>query len=179
MFYTYLWLREDGTPYYVGKGKGNRAYKNHRIGKAPLGRIVIYPAVSEADAFETEVALIWYYGRKDHGVGCLRNLTDGGEGVSGNDKPKTLEHRLKIGKAHKGMKRSAETCINIGNALRGKHIHTEEWKKHHSEVLKGRKRPPRSKEWKERLSISIAKNRAEKFGPNRRNCRKKAYGGSR
>ena len=83
MFYTYLWLREDGTPYYAGKGKGNRAYKNHRIGKAPLGRIVIYPAESEADAFETEVALIWYYGRKCLGTGCLINLSNGGDGPAG------------------------------------------------------------------------------------------------
>jgi hypothetical protein len=155
MFYTYLWLREDGTPYYVGKGKGNRAYKNHRIGKAPLGRIVIYPAESEADAFETEVALIWYYGRKDTGAGCLRNLTDGGEGVAGNNKPKTLEHRLNIGKAHKGMKRSARARANIAKAGVGKHNHTEEWKKQHSECLKGRKRPPRSKEWVENYKHSM------------------------
>ena len=80
MYYTYLWFREDGTPFYVGKGKGDRAYsKDHRHTVPPKERIVIYSAESEVDAFETEVALIWYYGRKDLGTGCLRNLTDGGE----------------------------------------------------------------------------------------------------
>ena len=139
MFYTYLWLREDGTPYYVGKGKGNRAYVNHRIGKAPLGRIVIYPAESEVDAFETEVALIWYYGRKDLGTGCLRNLTDGGDGVSGHRHsaesikrmqeayrpPITKEQRAKISlagmgkhKFWKGKTFSAEHCAKIGEASR-------------------------------------------------------------
>ena len=32
MFYTYLWLREDGTPYYVGKGKVIGQYGDIRIG---------------------------------------------------------------------------------------------------------------------------------------------------
>lgn len=80
-FYTYLWLRESGTPYYVGKGKGIRAFTNkgHTV-KLPKKKefIMIHPAESEADAFETEVALIWYYGRKDIGTGILRNKTNGG-----------------------------------------------------------------------------------------------------
>ena len=86
MFYTYLWLREDGTPYYAGKGSGNRAYHHHKRigGKAPTkDRVIVYPADSETDAFETEIALIWYYGRKDLGLGCLCNNADGGEGPAG------------------------------------------------------------------------------------------------
>jgi hypothetical protein len=85
MFYTYLWLRGDGTPYYVGKGSGKRAFTSGAHGvhrPKDTGRIILQEHSSEEDAFCAEIFLIAYYGRKDTGVGCLRNRTDGGEGLS-------------------------------------------------------------------------------------------------
>jgi hypothetical protein len=84
-FYTYFWLREDGTPYYVGKGTGNRFW-NSRPGHRPptdRARILIQEFPSEADALAAEIFLIAFYGRKDNGTGILRNRTDGGDGISG------------------------------------------------------------------------------------------------
>lgn len=83
-FYTYLWLREEGTPYYVGKGSGKRAFQRHkRIGHPPPhSRIIIQHFDSEVDAFDAERLLISIYGRKQFG-GLLCNLTDGGEGPVG------------------------------------------------------------------------------------------------
>jgi|ERR1035437_1109198 hypothetical protein len=82
MYYTYLWLRENGTPYYVGKGSGVRAFTSwaHGVHKpADKERILVQEFESEKEAFEAEKFLIAYYGRLDLGTGCLRNLTDGGE----------------------------------------------------------------------------------------------------
>jgi hypothetical protein len=75
-YYTYLWLREDGTPYYVGKGCGKRAFE--RSGHTCLppkdkNRILLQDFPDETSAFAAEVFLIAHYGRLDLGTGCLRN----------------------------------------------------------------------------------------------------------
>ena len=87
-FYTYAYLREDGTPYYIGKGLGSRLYaKCGRRGCNPpadKSRIIILKQnLTEEEAFRHEVYMIAIFGRKDLGTGILYNFTDGGEGVSG------------------------------------------------------------------------------------------------
>jgi len=110
MFYTYLWLREDGTPYYAGKGTEFRAYQKHhnRVGKCPpKDRVILQEFLSEADAFEAEQFLILYYGRKDLGTGCLINMSDGGEGSAGYIPTEAAKQKNRA--AHLGKKQSEET----------------------------------------------------------------------
>ena len=85
-FYTYMWLRGDATPYYVGKGTGKRAFQRRDHGvHRPVAdaRILVQHWASEAEAFEMEKYYIRLFGRKDNGTGILKNLTNGGEGMSG------------------------------------------------------------------------------------------------
>src|ERR1035437_9812227 len=85
-YYSYLWLREDSSPYYAGKGCGKRAYRSlhHNVNcPADIARILVFLHPTEADAFESEIAFIKWFGRKDIGTGCLRNITNGGEGQAG------------------------------------------------------------------------------------------------
>ena len=92
-FYVYAYLRTSaskngaaGTPYYIGKGQGNRAYScNHSV-EVPSDRNniqIIADEITEDEAFQEEIRLIKEHGRVDLGTGCLHNFTDGGEGVSG------------------------------------------------------------------------------------------------
>lgn len=88
-FYTYAWLREDGTPYYIGKGTERRAYrgggrKRNRQPPKDKSRILILKKnLTEEEAFKHEIYMIALYGRKDLGTGILINLTNGGDGIRG------------------------------------------------------------------------------------------------
>lgn len=121
-FYVYAYLRKDGTPYYIGKGSGDRAWVNHRyktsneqkyrgLHTPPRSRIIIMEHnLSELGAFALERRYIRWYGRKDIGTGILRNKTDGGEGAAGN----IPWHKGKTGVY------SAETLIRNSLANKGR-----------------------------------------------------------
>ncbi len=87
IFYTYAWLRTDGTPYYIGKGHGSRAWDFRRKGinrPSDNSRVLILKKhLCEQDAFDHEVYMIFVLGRKDTGTGILHNRTNGGEGLAG------------------------------------------------------------------------------------------------
>jgi len=124
-----------GTPYYVGKGRGNRAYsKNRKITRRPTdpSRIVFVAiGLTEQEAFQEETRLIKQYGRIDLGTGCLRNRTDGGEGQCGRIQPEEEKRRKSEWmKAHP----------NRGNALLIETCHTPEARAKAAANNRGKKR---------------------------------------
>ena len=144
-YYTYAYLREDKTPYYIGKGKGNRAYKKHRKGigvpKDKSRIIFLKQNLTEEEAFRHEIYMIAVFGRKDLGTGILHNLTDGGDGASGY--VFSEETKRKQSEAHKGnttwlgKTHSEETKRKMSDTRKGK-THSEETKRKQSEAKKGK-----------------------------------------
>ena len=111
-FYVYEhWRPDTGLPFYVGKGKGTRAFsarrgRHHRnvVGKLKrLGFAVevrkVFTHLDEETAFILEKAQIAYW--RFRGI-KLANLTDGGEGSSGFRPSKEVVQRrnASIRKAH-------------------------------------------------------------------------------
>ncbi len=111
-YYVYMYLRAKdsehgpkGSPYYIGKGKGRRSVSlQHSVNRPsdPSRVVIIEREMTEVDAFQAEILLIYRYGRIDKKTGCLRNRTDGGEGQSG--RILSREQRAKIGEFHRGRK---------------------------------------------------------------------------
>ena len=140
IYYCYIWKREDGTPYYIGKGKENRYKKKRRgVTAPPRNQSNIFFAcegVTESEAFEMEIALISLLGRKDLGTGILQNRTVGGDGNSGwvpseetkrkigeaNRNP-SEETRRKLIESHKGNRHSEESKRKMSDARRGEKNH--------------------------------------------------------
>jgi hypothetical protein len=82
MYYTYAYLRTDGTPYYIGKGCRDRmnAKLHPGISLPPENRrIKLKEGLSNEESLRHEKYMIFVFGRKDLGTGILYNRTDGGE----------------------------------------------------------------------------------------------------
>jgi len=179
-FYTYAYLREDRTPYYIGKGEARRAYsKHHRVSVPPLDRILFLKKnLLEEDALKHEEYMIKVFGRKDNGTGILANLTDGGVATSGyirtEEEKKYLRNLWKGEKSpHYGVPKSPEVRIKMSEAQLGEKNHrygkklTEAEKRQRSEKLKGRPAPWNSrKHTKEETEKRIQKMRGRKWWNN-------------
>lgn len=147
IYYVYMLFREDGiTPFYVGKGKGNRWMQHERWaqrGNAYKDNIIcamkdkgievpkkkIAENLTNDEACALEIRLIAEIGR--HPNGPLTNLTRGGDGVVDHSE----EAKASIGKATRerqlGRPLSAEHRAKVSAALKGKKLSDE-----HKELLR-------------------------------------------
>jgi hypothetical protein len=152
-FYVYALENPiTGLPFYVGKGKGNRAYhhsveiyrkpthnqNNHKLNT--IRKIIeagyevavkfIDTNLTEEIAFELEMFMIDMLGRKDTKTGILTNLTDGGEGLSGLTRDLSGENNPSYGKRGElsplfGRKHTAESLLKMSLSQKGKVISEE------------------------------------------------------
>ena len=169
-YYTYAYLREDKTPYYVGKGKGRRLYKRtKRDIKPPKDKtriIFLKQNLTEEEAFKHEIYMIAVFGRKDLGTGILRNKTDGGDGVSGYIFTETQRQAvIKSNKKRKGWKLTEEVKRELSERAKGRKL-TEEAKQKLSEKAKLRVGWKHTQEAKIKMSKSQSKYIYELKSPN-------------
>lgn len=113
MFYVYQYLTEDGTPYYIGKGKGRRMHVPHTKTELPPieRRQIIKDRLTNEEAKALEKELITKYGRKADG-GSLDNI------------------KINQWACFAGWKHSEETVRKIKEGNTGK-IRTAEHREHY------------------------------------------------
>jgi len=154
IFYVYQYLREDGSPFYIGKGSDNRINQTHlpyiTIPNRQF-RKIIKSNLTEKEAFKIELSLIKKYKRKIDG-GILENkkisrwvaqsgwthsdeakqkISKANAGKIRTEKhkkdysnPKSIEHAEKIRQANLGRKNTLERNNKIKESMKNKRWYT-------------------------------------------------------
>ena len=125
-YYVYIYSDKQGLPYYVGKGVGKRIRQRHQV-KVPTSnsQVQIHYFDTEQEAFDTEIQLIEFFGRKLTG-GLLHNICTGGSGTTGMRH--TDEAKERIRSAQLGSKKPPLTThhkLAIKKALAKTYLITE------------------------------------------------------
>lgn len=150
LFYVYEhWRPDKDQCFYVGKGRGDRAYwmhnrnRFHRCVTEKLKREglqvdvrIIASGLNEAEAFRLEIERIAFWKSQD---ADLANATAGGEGVAGL--VMSEEARAKMRDARLGKKQSPELVEKRIAPLRGKKANPDSIRRG-AEKRRGRKLDP-------------------------------------
>lgn len=120
MYYVYLHKKLNGEVFYVGKGKGRRAYSKHSrnphwnniVNKHGFVAEIVLSGLQEWYAFELEKDMISYYGLKSDG-GTLVNMSDGGEGNSGYIYTDDVKSRISYRNSGNGNGRADKNVYNF------------------------------------------------------------------
>ncbi len=169
-FHVYHHVRPDtGQVFYVGKGKGRRAFDKgarrgqfwHRIVKKAGGVLVevIAQRLTEDEAFLLEKKNIAAFRRQRV---RLCNLTDGGDGTSGIRRTEAWKRMMSQVHSGKVIPEDVREKISASVKTSG-FVHTDEMRKKMSETHKGQKRAlgyKHTDEWKAAQSIRSAGNKS-------------------
>lgn len=152
-FYVYIHTRlSDGKIFYVGKGRGKRAwdvrhrnrYWHNTVAKHGHAVTILHDGLTEKEAFNLEMIVISMLGLEN-----LTNMTLGGDGPTGHvysEKSKELmsknkkanvtdETRLRHSEGRKKWKFSEETKDRMRRVISGRTL-TPEWKSRIAEAGK-------------------------------------------
>ena len=148
--------KSDGGIFYVGIGDEDRPYKKQGrnshwynvVNKYDYDITILKTNMSWGEACELEIKMITFYGRKDLGLGCLVNMTNGGQGNKGLIQSKKTKQKIReslngkmIGEKNPnfGKKSSEETKQKMREKATGRKS-SEETKLKIKESLTGKKR---------------------------------------
>lgn len=149
-FYVYLHIRKDnGIPFYVGKGSGNRAKQKKArndwwwniVNKYGYDIIFLGEDLTEKESFDLECYWIKRIGRRELGLGTLVNLSDGGEGNSGNKWTEEQKKQISIDRKGRLPWNTGKKCPQLKGEKNGMFGRVKEQnpffgKKHSEESIK-------------------------------------------